>query len=79
MAVARLYSRGKFTLLEGEPDRGKSLLICDLTARIVQGRGFPDLQEFFLPGRQLEDTTAGGGERRAPLRRALPTGRLHRD
>lgn len=34
--------RGKFTLLEGEPDRGKSLLICDLTARIVQGRGFPD-------------------------------------
>ena len=33
--------RGKFTLLEGEPDRGKSLLVCDLTARIVQGRGFP--------------------------------------
>jgi hypothetical protein len=33
---------GKLTLLAGENDLGKTLVLCDLAARITQGVGFPD-------------------------------------
>ncbi len=33
---------GKLTLLDGDPDKGKSILSLDLAARTTVGRGFPD-------------------------------------
>ena len=33
---------GKLTLLDGDPDKGKSLLTLDIAARVTTGRGFPD-------------------------------------
>lgn len=33
---------GKLTLLDGDPDKGKSMLTLDLAARTTTGRGFPD-------------------------------------
>lgn len=33
---------GKLTLLDGDPDKGKSMLALDIAARVTTGRGFPD-------------------------------------
>jgi RecA-family ATPase len=33
---------GKLTLLDGDPDKGKSLLTLDIAARVTTGRGFSD-------------------------------------
>src|SRR5260370_42484966 len=33
---------GKLSMLEGDPDQGKSLVATDLCARITTGRPFPD-------------------------------------
>lgn len=34
--------RGKITIIDGDPDQGKSVLTSDLAARITVGRTFPD-------------------------------------
>lgn len=34
-------AKGKFTLLDGDPDKGKSLITCDLAARLSTGRPMP--------------------------------------
>ena len=34
--------RGKITLLDGDPDLGKSLITLDLAARVTTGRPMPD-------------------------------------
>jgi RecA-family ATPase len=34
--------RGKLTMLDGDPDQGKSVATMDIAARVSTGRGFPD-------------------------------------
>ena len=34
--------RGKLTIFDGDPDVGKSVMTCDLAARVSVGRTFPD-------------------------------------
>jgi len=46
-------ARGKLALLCGHAGLGKSLLVCDLAARISQGRPWPDGAEGGDPGRVL--------------------------
>src|SRR5215207_5997784 len=33
---------GKLTILDGDPDQGKSVVTMDIAARVSRGRGFPD-------------------------------------
>ncbi|WP_052744876.1 AAA family ATPase [Micromonospora sp. HK10] len=37
--------RGKLTILEGDPDLGKSMVTCDLVARVTTGAPFPGSSE----------------------------------
>jgi putative DNA primase/helicase len=36
---------GKISILEGDPDLGKSMVTCDLVARVTTGRPFPGAQQ----------------------------------
>jgi hypothetical protein len=38
------FAAGKLTLMDGDPDRGKSLLALDLAARLTTGQAWPDGQ-----------------------------------
>ena len=38
----RRIARGKLTLIDGDPEQGKSLLTLDLAARVSSGKPFPD-------------------------------------
>jgi len=50
---ANWLARGKLALLCGHAGLGKSLLVCDLAARISQGWSWPDGSEGGQPGRVL--------------------------
>ena len=45
--------RGKFTILEGDPGDGKTMIAIDIAARISRGKGFP--------GQEAEELTEGKG------------------
>src|SRR3954462_14235646 len=55
--------RGKLTILDGDPNLGKSLTTLDLAARMSRGLSFPDGRGGGIVGRtlilQAEDDTAG--------------------
>src|SRR5438270_8546702 len=40
----RRIAAGKLTLIDGDPEQGKSLLTLDLAARVSSGKPFPDGQ-----------------------------------
>lgn len=40
---------GKVTIFEGEPEQGKSLVTCDLVARVTRGTVLPDGEQLLVP------------------------------
>ncbi len=51
---------GKLTLLEGDPDHGKSLITMDLAARVTRGKAFPGEDVGHLEHLDKVDNLPGG-------------------
>jgi hypothetical protein len=58
--------RGKITILDGDPDRGKSMILYDLAARVTTGKSLPDGQPLDKAGALIVSMEDGAADTIVP-------------